>query len=182
MLSSLAAGLDVPQTLPGAHRSLHQAAKWYEHQQPATSSANVVVFAPNTRRIEENLISHAYSYEQPRSNRDYAGQLRALQQHYTTLDTNRSIIEVLEEEPALYTLLLEAVRPLHNAFGERRLIQIRVQFSDDDSLLKVAVQLPADFGDDPELALRSFDRDWWVDNCHRSGGALVFDYEIRDAV
>jgi hypothetical protein len=105
-----------------------------------------------------------------------------LQQHYTTLDTNRSIIEVLEEEPALYTLLLEAVRPLHNAFGERRLIQIRVQFSDDDSLLKVAVQLPADFGDDPELALRSFDRDWWVDNCHRSGGALVFDYEIRDAV
>jgi hypothetical protein len=74
------------------------------------------------------------------------------------------------------------VGPLQVAFGEGRIIQLRVQASDDDSLLKAAVQLPADFGDDPERALRSFDAQWWLDNCRRSGGALVFDYEIQDAV
>jgi hypothetical protein len=180
MLSALTAALDAPRTPPGAPPTLHQSPEWYQHQQATNGPANIVVFSPNSR-IEENLLSSAYSYEQTRSNRDYAGQLRSLQQHYTTRDSNRLIIEILEEEPALYTLLAEAVRPLQDAFGERRLIQIRVQFSDDDSLLKVAVQLPADF-DDPELALHSFDRDWWLNNCHRSGGALVFDYEIQDAV
>jgi hypothetical protein len=181
MFSTLAAGLDAPQTIPGIPRSPSQGAKWYEHQQPANWPANLIVFTPESG-IHGNLVSHAYSYEQTGPNRDYAGQLRSVQQHYTTLDPSRVIIAVLEEQPALYTLLIEAVRPLHNAFGERRLIQIRVQSSDDDSLLKVAVQLPADFSGDPELALRSFDRNWWLDNCQRSGGALVFDYEIRDAV
>jgi len=53
---------------------------------------------------------------------------------------------------------------------------------DDDSMLKVAVQLPADFAGDPERALRSFDREWWIGNCHRSRGSLVFDYEIQVAL
>jgi hypothetical protein len=103
-----------------------------------------------------------------------------LQQHYTILDTN-STIELLEQEPALYELLAEAVGPLQNAFGEGRTVQLRLQSSGDESLLKVAVQLPADFAGDPERALRSFDDEWWLDNCHRSGGALVFDYEIQGA-
>jgi hypothetical protein len=72
--------------------------------------------------------------------------------------------------------------PLKNAFGESPTFQIRVQFSDDDSLVKVAVQLPADPQGEPERALRYFDEQWWLKNCHRSGGALVFDYEIQDAV
>lgn len=112
---------------------------------------------------------------------DLAAQLRSLQQYYTILGSDQIVIEILEEEPALYALLVEAVDQLKNAFGEGWIIQVRVQ-SEDDSFLKVAVRLPADFGDDPERALRSFDAEWWLDNCHRSGGALVFDYEIQDAV
>jgi hypothetical protein len=110
-----------------------------------------------------------------------AEQLRALERYYVILDSDR-LVELLEAESALYALLVEAVRPLQNAFGEGRIARVRVQSSDDESLLKVAVQLPADFGDDPERALRSFDREWWLRNCHRSGGALVFDYEMQDAV
>jgi hypothetical protein len=180
MLSALAAALDVPQALPAAAPSLHQTAEWYEGQ--VTNWLTNIVFASRARRLTGSVFFPLCSYEQARPNRDYAEQLRSLQQHYTILDSNRLIIELLEEEPALYTLLVEAVRPLQNAFGERRIVQVRVQFSDDDSLLKVAVQLPADFGGDPERALRSFDGEWWLNNCHRSGGALVFDYEIQDAV
>jgi hypothetical protein len=113
----------------------------------------------------------------------YLRQLRTLQQYYTVLDSDRVVIEFLKEESGLYTLLVEAVRPLQTTFGKKGLLHVRVQHSDDDGLLKVVVQLPADFGDDQaEQALGSFDREWWLNNCHRSGGALVFDYEIRDAV
>jgi hypothetical protein len=103
-----------------------------------------------------------------------------LQQHNSILDTNDTLIELLEQEPELYRLLVEAVGPLKNAFGDGLIMQLRVQSSGDESLLKVAVQLPADFAGDPECALRSFDAEWWLDNCHRSGGALVFDYEVQD--
>jgi hypothetical protein len=128
------------------------------------------------------LVSQSYPFEQTRSNLDVAAQLRTLEQRYTILDSGRLIIEVLEEEPALFPLLVEAVQPLRRVFGEMQILQLRVQYSDDDSLLRVAVQLPANFDDDPERALQSFDSEWWLNNCHRSAGALVFDYEIQDAV
>lgn len=164
--------LDAPQALASIHPSAHQSAEWYETQQGTTLPT--FVFSPMNPR--------AYCYEQVRPSRDFAAQRRFLQQHYMILDNDRVITELLEEEPALYTLLIEAVKPLQDAFGEKRIVQVRTQFSDDETLLKVAVQLPGDFGDDPERALRSFDRPWWLHNCHRSNGALVFDYEIQDAV
>ena len=118
--------------------------------------------------------------EQPGSNGDSPLRLLMLQHDYV-LDEVRSISKLLEEEPVLFELLSEAVRPLRKAFGEGRLMEIRTQDAEDGSFLNVAVQLPADFGDGrAEQALSSFDRDWWLDNCHRSGGSLVFDYEFRD--
>lgn len=129
-----------------------------------------------------SFFTQGNTFEQIRPNRDVTGQLRTLRQYYTVFESDRRVIEVLEEQAALFTLLIQAVGPLQMAFGEKRLLQVRVQYSDDDRFLKVAVQLPADFGSDPEGALRSFDREWWLQNCHRSGGMLVFDYEIQDAV
>jgi len=108
-------------------------------------------------------------------------QVRALQGHYTVADTDSVIIGILSEQRSLYGILMEAVTPLHQAFGERRVLQLRAQFSDEESMLKAVVWLPVNF-DDPERALRSFDSAWWLQNCHRSGGSLVFDYEIQDAV
>jgi hypothetical protein len=127
--------------------------------------------------LQRNYLSHE------RLDYLYLRQLRTLQQHYTVLDSDRVVIELLKEQSTLYMLLVEAVRPSQIAFGEKGLLHVRAQHSEDDWLLKVAVQLPANFGDDQaEEALRSFDREWWLNNCHRSGGVLVFDYEIRDAV
>jgi hypothetical protein len=177
MLNSLA--FDAPQAPPASPSSLRETAEWYERQQAASFPPRIVF---DVRRLGGSVPFQGYPYEQIRPNPDLVAQLRTLQQHYVILDSSRLIIELLEEEPALFMLLVEAVRHLQIAFGERRLFHVRVQHSEDDNLLKVAVQLPADFSDGPERALRSFDREWWLNNCHRSGGALVFDYEIQDAV
>lgn len=166
MNSLFAVALDAPQTRPTGPPSSPQTAEW--EQQTRTRFPRRVVYD---------------SYWQTRPNRDLRTQLRTLQRYYTILDRDRIVIELLEEETALFTLLIEAVRPLQIAFGEKQLLHVRVQYSDDDSFLKVAVQLPANFGDEQaEQALWSFDMDWWLKNCHRSAGALVFDYEIQDAI
>ena len=107
-------------------------------------------------------------------------QLSALQKHYTMEDSDREVVNILEACPTLFPLLMEASQPLQTAFGEKALFHVLVQYSDEDNLLRVAVQLPPDFAE-PAKALGSFDRNWWVNNCHRSGGMLVFDYEIQDA-
>ncbi len=121
------------------------------------------------------------TYTQTRPSAHLALQLRTLQGQYTIVDTDLVIIDFLSEQRSLYPILMEAVKPLHQAFGERRVLQLRTQFTGEESMLRAVAQLPVDF-DDPEGALRSFDEAWWLKNCHRSAGALVFEYEIQDAV
>jgi hypothetical protein len=108
--------------------------------------------------------------------------LHSLQEHYEILDTENSIIEFLQQKPALLMLLLEAVESLQMAFGDNYIPQLRVLESDDGILLRIVVQLPSNFSGDPEKALHAFDVQWWLNNCHRSDGTLVFDYEIQDVV
>jgi hypothetical protein len=135
---------------------------------------------PVQSAIYDNILS--YDYHRHQIKKDHAEQLRTLYQHYVILDNSSALIELFEAEPALYQLLIDAVAPLRRAFGDKRVIHIRVQSSDEDSILKVAVQLPPTFEGDPERALRSFDEAWWLHNCHRSGGVLVFDYETHNAI
>ncbi len=109
--------------------------------------------------------------------------LRSLQEHYMIVDdVESSIIELLQQQPSLLRLLIGAVEPLRMAFGNDHILQLRVLHSDEGILLKIAVLLPSNFSDDPEQALHSFDVEWWLNNCHHSNGALVFDYEIQDVV
>jgi len=163
------AAWDAPQTRPAKPPSLPQITEWRQQGRP-------------TARIADNVV-FVHRYRQTGAKRDLWRQVRSLQQYYTIVDSDRIVTELIGEEPALFALLLEAVRPLRMAFGEKRLIYVRVQFSDDDTLLRVAVQLPVSLSNDQaERALRSFDEHWWLKNCQRSGGALVFDYEIQDAV
>jgi hypothetical protein len=181
MYSLYVAALDAPQTLPRAAQAFYQDGEWYERQQAMGLPPNIV-FGPDVRSYAGIVFSPVCHYDQAQPKRNLVAQLRSLQQHYTILGSDHLITEVLEGESALSALLIEAVRHLKNAFGEPRIIQVRAQFSDDETMLKVAVQLPADFEEDPEQALASFDEEWWLSNCQRSGGALVFDYEIQDAV
>ena len=129
---------------------------------------------------EDYILSYAYHYLQTK--KDYREELRVVYQHYIILDDSATLVELFEAEPALYQLLIEAVTPLHHAFGDTAILHMHIQSSDEDSILKVAVQLPATFEGDPDCALQAFDDAWWVHQCHRSGGVLVFDYETPHAI
>ena len=179
MLNQFGVDFDIPQIRPPVPPPSLQTVELYETQ-PRITSPVCTDFALSIHRRADGVLS--YLYEQPRPNRDFTAQLRSLQQYYTILADDHTITELMEEAPALYPLLIEAIKPLQHAFGEKRILQIRVQSSDEDTILKVAVQLPADFDGDPERALRSFDEEWWLNNCHRSGGTLVFDYETQNAI
>jgi hypothetical protein len=116
--------------------------------------------------------------DRPNQNAEYL----QLLQYYTFVDSQHIIEDFLVEESSYFSLLNEAVEPLRAAFGEVRLIRVKAQAHDDDKMLRVTVQLPSNMNSDPEDAIHRFDTDWWLDNCHRSRGGLVFDYEIQDAV
>ena len=154
------------QSVQPAPRLFHQDTEMYKDQQIMVVSRG------------ERFADTGDFYKQQRPNCDFTAQVRDLQRHYTILDDDGAISQLLATEPALYSLLIEAVEPLRHAFGDKRLIYARIQSSDQDSLLKVVVRLPANFGGDPECALQIFDEEWWLNNCHRSDGALVFDYEM----
>ena len=170
MLSRASLIFDEPQSRPLARRL---------HFQPQDGYAR---YQLDLRSVGRNSPPKRSVYEQQKPNRDFALLLRTLHRHYTILDSEALMETFLDQGSGLYDLLIEAVEPLHSAFGERRIFHIRVQISDDGNLIKVGVQLPPDFGDDAERALHSFDSAWWLDNCHRSAGCVVFDYEIQDVV
>lgn len=81
------------------------------------------------------------------------------------------------DAPQFFALLCEAVEPLQRAFGDEIRLYLRDLSCAEDCLWKAVIEIPPDFQGDPEAALRSFDEDWWLANCHRSDGGLVFDYE-----
>ncbi len=189
MHNQFTTGLGVPQKIPPIPYK-PQLNKWNEIPQVRTTKSFSVtnLYPPDSLDYYGAEIAfHSQATQSPfytallgkaRPSQNLMAQLRSLQQHYTILDDDCLITEILAEETSLYTLLIEAIKPLQHAFGEKRIIHLRIQSSEDDMIVKVAVQLPADFGDDPERALQSFDEEWWLNNCHRSDGALVFDYEI----
>ena len=112
---------------------------------------------------------------------DHSQDLSLLEQQFKIVDHERLISKFLEDDPSLCELLREAWSPLEKAFGVGKVVHLRTLTSDDENLLKVAVQLPKDF-ENPEGSLDAFDSDWWLRNCHRSVTALVFDYDFQDAL
>ena len=109
-------------------------------------------------------------------------QLRVLKQHFEIVDGEEEILQLLTEDQELFVILIESVKPLGNAFGRKRVLQMTGQSSDDGLMLRVAVQLPAEIATEASGQLHSFDQNWWLQNCRRTNGALVFDCEIQDAV
>jgi hypothetical protein len=174
------------QNIPPVDRPISRATEWYNDQprwftdQPTWyTHQQIMKFPPKAYLLTTNFDK---VLEQRQPVRDFIPQLETLHRYYTIVDDDRTIIELLQEEPQLYPLLLDAVEPLQQTFGNKRLIYIRVQTSDEDSILKVTIWLPTNFGGDPERVLQDFDKEWWLKNCHRSGGALVFDYEMQNAI
>ena len=173
---------DIPQTRPSVARAFHRDASCQDVEEYENQQTKVIrKVRLDTGASSDNCgLSYFCNYSQPK--KDFTEQLRTLNQHYTILGDDRTIVELLATEPVLYSLLIEAIEPLRQVFGDKHLIYIQVLSSNEDSILKVTVRLPANFGGNPEDALQAFDEMWWLSNCHRSSGTLVFDYEMPDAI
>ena len=89
---------------------------------------------------------------------------------------------MLEESPFLGELLWEAVAQLDCSFGPGSIKKVEVIRSDEGLSIGVIIRNCADGPNDAEDALREADEKWWLLNCHRSDGSLVFDYEIGHGV
>ena len=105
-------------------------------------------------------------------------QLVQLQQFYAIVSSDSLITETLEDVPALFSLLRDAVEPLRIAFGEKKLLKLEaVEAPDEGNILRVIVQLSTGTARPTDL-MRGFKRNWWLNKCVRSQASLVFDYEI----
>src|SRR5438132_11637974 len=91
---------DIPQNRPPVPHAFYRDVE-YDHQQ-ITISPRKLDFAIGAS-LDERVLSYVYDHLQP--NKDFTAQLRALHQHYTILDDDCTVIEFLETEPAIYSLL-----------------------------------------------------------------------------
>jgi hypothetical protein len=103
--------------------------------------------------------------------------------HYRFAGEARRWVDWFAAHPAMALVLYEAVRPLYQAFG--RIMPLTLTLVPDpeggDAVARVVVQVPADWQGDPDEALRTFDEVWWLRNCSRSGGLVVWDAEQAPA-
>ena len=102
-----------------------------------------------------------------------------LERHYI-LDGRNDLIKLLREQRDLPGLLLDAVPQLRQWFGDR-LLQLQVSADEEDITARASVVWPGDL-ERAEAALRAFDQNWWLTNCAKSNGYLVFDFELVDGV
>src|SRR5262245_40784693 len=101
MPSQAGAVFDIPQNLPSALTRLDQHMREYDDQQVMISPRKAGV-ATSARSNNWALF---YYYDHPQPNIDFTAQLRTLHQHYTILDNDHTVTELLATEPALYSLL-----------------------------------------------------------------------------
>jgi hypothetical protein len=81
---------------------------------------------------------------------------------------------------SLHTLALirESLPALCGAFGVSTIrIQRRCE-PDGTKRWRVVALLPPDFPYIPAVCLWHFDEGWWLANCHRSRGDVVFEYAL----
>jgi hypothetical protein len=96
------------------------------------------------------------------------------------LEGKNGLVTLLQEQRGLPGLLLDAVPQLRRWFGDR-LLQLRVSADEEDITARASVVWSGGL-EEAEEALRAFDRNWWLANCPRSNGYLVFDFELVDGV
>lgn len=105
--------------------------------------------------------------------------LEQLEQHYI-LEGKNALTALLQEQRDLPAILTEAVPQLRRWFGDR-LLQLKATSDDDNVIARGSVVWPGSL-QDAEAALAAFDQNWWLENCVRSHGYLVFDFELVDGV
>ena len=90
-----------------------------------------------------------------------------------------SVGTFLREHRALPIVLLDAVPRLRDAFGTDATLQLQLMVEEDEPTILCGLVLWAGPLPSAQRALRRFDEAWWLSNCQRASGNLIFDYELR---
>lgn len=182
--------------IPGTvTRGQQQRESFWPLEKEGFHGKNVEVRAdPKVRRREQPLDDFAQRQEVQEANREHwrdlpdgliidqaqprrkESKLERLERAYVIRDSEL-LSQVIEESPFLGELLWEALAQLDSSFGTGSIKKVEVIPSDEDSLIRVVACNPSSGPADAEAELRNFVRQWWLHNCHRSDGSLVFDYE-----
>ncbi len=135
-------------------------------EQPTEQSKPPRPFGPH-----QDIYSQRLKWEVPPDSA-----LKGLEDAYVISD--RSTVAAFIEHNRLRGLLLQARDPLNAAFGETAVK--RLMLMDDDEGFNTLTCLIAVSGDmhEARLALRSFDRRWWLVRSDQAAGKLNFDFDL----
>jgi hypothetical protein len=109
-----------------------------------------------------------------------ADSLSGVEKHYIITEGREQVARLFFLHRGLPKLLLDAVQPLRESFGEK-LLQLQANSDGEDVSLRATILWP-DSAESAHAALDNFDQRWWLDNCNRAHGYLVFDYELVDGL
>jgi hypothetical protein len=101
--------------------------------------------------------------------------------NYTITGDEQAVFSVIRQGRDLGPLLVEAVTPLRRSFGDSVPLRLKLLIGGEEEPSLVALAIIPTAFPEPEEALSQFDKGWWLDNCHRAGAMVVFDYEFQDA-
>jgi hypothetical protein len=102
--------------------------------------------------------------------------MTALETAYVFED--RSVVAEFIRRNRLRGLLLQAVKPLHDAFGETAIKVLRLVTDDEGSETLFCLVMTSEELADAQDALRCFDEHWWLSRCDLRAGLLNFDFEL----
>lgn len=114
----------------------------------------------------------AYRYEEQQR------ELDNLRREYVFSDPS-SVRAFLREHRALPVVLLDAVPWLKTSFGADATLQLQLMLEEDEPTSLCGLVLWTGSLASAQMALHEFDESWWLRNCQRASGNLIFDYELR---
>lgn len=143
-------------------------ARDYRYPAQECASFRVEVYRETLHQYEQEMAAFAEAQE-----RDLAA-LRAL---YVFEDA--SAVELfLKDQRAVPGVLLEAAPHLKQYFGADTPLHLRVNFDEDGSRTLQSLAIWKGTLREAKAALARVDKAWWLRNCRRGSGNIIFDYEL----
>jgi hypothetical protein len=120
---------------------------------------------------------HQYHQEKPESTPVSERELNDVRARYVFSEP-AEVELFLKDHRTIPGLLLEAAAYLRNCFGPIVPLRLTVSLEEDGSRTLQALAVWNGPLNEAKNALARFDMDWWLDNCRRSSGRTIFDYEL----
>ena len=120
---------------------------------------------------------NSYEADLKREQQELANDISMLYRLYL-IDHPRTVSTFLQSHRTISSVLIEAEPYLKKSFGPKVLSGIRV-ISDEQEAgsIRVSVNWPGQVSE-AVIALAKFDETFWLANCRRGTGRVIFDYDL----